>query len=97
MGLKHELDKAQKTLRSLVRKRKKIGRLIKKNEKRLQGADRDVLKRRFQYDLDQLNEQLAIVHVQERWTKNQIHRLEVAYHTNRKGDLIHRPFEHLSI
>lgn len=73
------------------RRRKELGRQMKKAEARLEGAKREVLKRRFLFDISQLEEQLNIVAGKEAWAERMVRSMTVKLATNKEGDLVHRP------
>jgi len=100
------LNQMKDILKNYTSKRKAIGREIKKTTSRLEGAaegDRDVLIRRFQFDLRKLREELAQAKGKEEWAKRMIDSIEQEMHTREviliedgelvlTTELIHRPF-----
>ena len=89
------LAKMQSIYENHKKHRKALGRRIKQTTARLNGASREILKRRFHFDISQLYEALAETKNKEAWALRMIHSMNVNLSTNDKGNLVHRPFEAL--
>jgi hypothetical protein len=90
------LAKMKSILANHVKQRRKIGRQLHRIEQRLNGATKEILKRRFQFDIDQLKEQLNEVKAKEAWAQRMVQTLKIICCTNKEGDLIQKPFTKLA-
>jgi hypothetical protein len=104
---KQNLDQMKTVLAKCVKNRKALGRTIKKIEKRLEGAKRDILIRRFEFELNKLYKELNTAKGKEAWARRMVEVLTFEANTKkltviqdgdiiRTSELIHRPFEKLA-
>ncbi len=91
-----QLAKMESILAGHTRRRRVLGLQLKRAQARLAGATRDVLKRRFTYDIEKIQEPLDEVIGKQQWAKRMVasikEAIDLASLTGQRGELIHRPF-----
>ena len=77
------------------KRRKELGKQIKRANARFEGATREVLKRRFLFDIAQLQERRSDAMGKEEWAGRMIKSMEATLAMDEKGNLANRPFTSL--
>jgi hypothetical protein len=92
--LKRHIKRARTRLRGAV---KEAAKATETGAELKEIAQKETLKRRFTFDVEQLLEQLADVTGKETWAARMVQNLRAQHNTNDAGDLIHRPFTGLKL
>ena len=87
--MRHILDGHRKGIKILRQK-------MRRTQAQLDGATREVLKRRFAFDLEIFAPQLSDLIEKEAWARRLILSLEKAVACDAKGNLKHNPFKALA-
>jgi len=96
-----DVSKMTSVLQSYKNQREKLERLLRKTESRLRGAqkneERDVLVRRFEFDIKQIRDRLYELGGKELWAERMVNTLEMRANCSADGAgrLVHRPFAKL--
>jgi DNA-directed RNA polymerase sigma subunit (sigma70/sigma32) len=94
--MKMTIDQAKSKMDAYKNEEKRLQTQILKTKKRLEGAERDVLKRRFAFDLEGLSEELERVQGKIGWARHTIRNLELANISLPNGILKQTPFAALT-